>query len=326
MDFNIAAAFWFASRGTGWLYQPQNPQRLGTLDGGDTGEDTATVHSPTARARADREVDITPPATIVVKTATANGAVESSAEHARSSTVIENPAQEIVGSRVARMKATKVNKNMDELCPVDGCRRLLKAGCVFNVCSRCCLKVQGILDVDGACPAKSVSTTEASRLATSVAANTDGPQERQERFKADAAKQAIRALENHLTTHFEELSAPLQAEALASLLRGDDSACRVRAGRDVHRRSSASTSAVQQAIKWCPVHKSLSKMREFAANRGGGGSSEDRSVTEGGKQLAPKMGGTPSTATLYTSAARVLLVRECLDSNTAAMLFRDAAQ
>lgn len=46
---------------------------------------------------------------------------------------------------VIKKKPKKVNRNMEELCPVEGCRHLLKPGCVFGTCSNCCLKAQQLV-------------------------------------------------------------------------------------------------------------------------------------------------------------------------------------
>lgn len=59
---------------------------------------------------------------------------------------VDDTATEERGCRGKVDMPSKVNKNNDELCPVEGCRRLLKPGCVFGSCSRCCLKAQGLLD------------------------------------------------------------------------------------------------------------------------------------------------------------------------------------
>ncbi|CBJ28319.1 conserved unknown protein [Ectocarpus siliculosus] len=104
---------------------------------------------------------------------------------------------------------TKVNKNGDELCPVDGCRRLLLPGCVLGTCSRCCLKAQGLIEATSAptaaasAPRRSVPPLEKARglpgspigraaaaTATAEATPPDTANERKETAAAAAAAAA----------------------------------------------------------------------------------------------------------------------------------------
>ncbi|CAM9967587.1 unnamed protein product, partial [Ectocarpus sp. 8 AP-2014] len=229
MDFNIAAAFWFASRGKGWLYQPlaQPPSPPppsfdsgvdagaeceapgpaaalkvvpkvgggggGTMCGtpGDSPPSAAVagVFGGPAAAKGVSRVERPSPVTAASSTAAPPASVVASAAGAPPPATVAAPAAVAVGSppgvaaaasaaaaasgagtgvgqsgggssssssscprsRATEAKATgkaktKVNKNGDELCPVDGCRRLLLPGCVLGTCSRCCLKAQGLIE------------------------------------------------------------------------------------------------------------------------------------------------------------------------------------
>ena len=222
----------------------------------------------------------------------------------------------------AANKATKVNKNMDELCPVEGCRRLLKPGCVFAVCSRCCLKAQGLIDgtaltpeaSEGGPPSAAVVAAKASAAAAAAAATVEGaagvaPSESATQrllCKARAVEEASQALKDHLTEHFDDLSEPFQAEALAALLlKRGNSRCQVRPGRNIHFQALALASGARQSTKWCPVHKRRSK-----GGQGGGGGDQHATAarTKSGVE-ARTLKKRSMAPTSFTSNARVLLVR-----------------
>lgn len=314
MDFNIGAAFWFASRGTGWLYHnaPQltvaRPERahddlVRTMEPQDATVCTGPEINggPTCSAPGGRTI---PDAKTILEAAAVVDAEEKEKLAAgilqkgetKSPACNGNDVGNLVGGNGKLKKAAKMNKNMDELCPVEGCRRLLRPGCIFGLCSRCCLKVQGLLDAAGSrCSASSPETRPAAAVA----------RDKQGLFKARAAAEALRALEDHLTEYFEDLQTPFRVEALATLLRRDDETCRVRSGRDIHYRSPGSTSGGRQPIKLCPIHKSRS--REATECKSGRPTPCGRKLGTGEKWLA----GRSVSATMFTSAARVLLVSAC---------------
>lgn len=214
MDFNIAAAFYFASRGRGWLYEaPAQPPLPSSIH-------PRTPVDPVLKAsnilRASLEI---PRVTASQETENAL----SMETPGRVNTVEEEDVARNYGS------VNKVNKNLERLCPVGGCRRLLKPGCVFDICSKCCLKTQGLLDA-------SMSNGGSSRDPdTTRGGMKDGKAtERQRLCKAHAEAEALRALEIHLLSKFAKLLAPFRAGELASLLL---------LGRD------------EMATKWCPAHK-----------------------------------------------------------------------
>lgn len=295
MDFNIAAAFWFASAGTGWIYQPPSqPTRLNVKGNDDA--DNSPCRSPHAVAACtDSKVDAS---SGVSARATASGiplvinkdAVIAETFNNSDGIPLASGGCHLGGSTGDGGKAIKINKNMEELCPVEGCRRLLKPGCVFGTCSRCCLKAQGL--VDAACFSRPSTSLET----VTVAAVTPSEEiKSQDLFKARAAAEALKALEDHLAEQFDQLPRPFRAEALAALLRQNESS-RVRTGRDQHRHYSASTSSARQtATKWCPVHKRSSK-----GKRDGGKPKGEAGVERAEDQLMPRA--------MFTSTARVLLV------------------
>ena len=200
------------------------------------------------------------------------------------------------------------------------CRRLFKPGCAFGVCSRCCLKAQGLLDAtlsaDPAQTTPSLLETCADGGDDAGEASTEkGASElRQRMCKARAVADALRALENHLVARFVELSTPFRAEELVSLLGRHDASLRhrVRAGRDQHYRLSAEYSlpakvvaattdaAERRSTKWCPAHK---------RSRSGGvsGNGEGHVTPEAGNGKTAKA-GEEQKSQMYTSEARVLLV------------------
>ncbi|CAM9435194.1 unnamed protein product, partial [Sphacelaria rigidula] len=233
----------------------------------------------------------------------------------------------------------KVNKNMDELCPVEGCRRLLKPGCVFGSCSKCCLKAQQLvstaspanLSVASArgspsnaefltpstsqgCSSKHEArrTTNSQDGATSVERESGladehgvnsclpgarpGVEGKQERCKARAAAQTMRALEDHLVKHFEELSPPFHINHLCAVLRGKLSTREGKTGRDLHARTRA-----QQPTKLCVVHK----RNTFAGHMLGAGQTE-KGTAVGNRNAVPGSGSVSWTK--YKSEARVLMV------------------
>ena len=402
MDFNIASAFWFASSGKGWLYDPPPQQLLPPLSqkgalgggvggvgvvgndvvgvvgdgvgsvsedgvgGGDGGNgggkggggddggkggggDDVEDNGPNIEARgalackvsATNGLPSTPApdvllttwgmssaeptysfAAVTLKPESRGGTTRLPSASASSGDRAGNGARGTDKGKVAN-RATKVNKNMDELCPVKGCRRLLKPGCVFGVCSRCCLKAQGLIDVAASTPDASVServppsvaVVAATAAAAAAAATVSGAagvaavnESEAQRLlcKARAVEEASQALKGHLTEHFDELSEPFKAEALAAiLLKRSDWTCQVRPGRNVHFQALALASGARQSIKWCPVHKRRS--------RGGqvdGG--DDRHATAARAKSGVEAGGLEKrsmSAAMYTSAARVLLVR-----------------
>lgn len=192
MDFNIAAAFWFASSGRGWLYQPPLPPAAAPPS-----PPPASLESLAQQPlRVEGSGDTNPTAGLKEEVSYSGGKVESfttssvephvnitgkaamaGAGHGgkgATATILSEggggglaPTVASVGNTVAEEQERgcckgktppKVNKNNDELCPVEGCRRLLKPGCVFGSCSRCCLKAQGLLDTADSASPRTTST------------------------------------------------------------------------------------------------------------------------------------------------------------------------
>lgn len=242
------------------------------------------------------------------------------------------------------MTANKVNKNSDMLCPVEGCRRLLKPGCVFGTCSRCCLKTQGLLldahaHANANANAESAASGSSSTTPIVVRQPADTPvaavweerpaaavvsaSERQRLFKARAGAEALRALEDHLLEQFDgELSAPFRAEALAELLRvrrkasGDDPGGRDgRYGRPpppLLPLAPRGSGTRVESIKWCSIHKNLRRKEHGGGGWSGGGVTKPEEVeaVEDGEEMAGRRRKkSMSSATMVTSSAKVLLVR-----------------
>lgn len=414
MDFNIAAAFWFASSGRGWLYRPplqsaappspppgpleslRQPPRVGASNDANPPPDPMEEIGCSGR-KIERATALV--ATHANTTGKATGAVVGHSDTGETVATsveagpappmasVDDTATEERGRSGKVDMPSKVNKNNDELCPVGGCRRLLKPGCVFGSCSRCCLKAQGLLDAaagsasltasadleetqsgvfaprqaatsDGhiscsssvsgtratvvgdtakyiveadaarvngsAVPSSGISSSGTSQdesppaAAGVVAGVASGREKKQLQCKAHAVSQALRALEDHLTNHFDELLSPFCADELALLLRRDALTRQVRVGRDVHFRSPAPGPSpagggverekhggndAHKPIKWCPTHKSRS--------RGAGGERGEPGETlrgNGSQVGADVSAGHSASATVFTSAVRVLLV------------------
>ncbi|CAM9789093.1 unnamed protein product [Scytosiphon promiscuus] len=297
MDFNIAAAFWFASRGAGWL---------------DTAMAAAGPPCGSAGSNAPVSEAVVGPGS--------SGVMESSHEW----TSAPSSAGEVVGPGAGARKIgsggqaqaiakSKVNKNRDALCPVEGCRRLLAPGCALGTCSRCCLKAQTLLDAPDATTAaaaaaaaavstacSSTPTSEKTDIILPGAALTSVSEksERQRSFKARAEAEAWRALEDHLLERFrDDLSAPFEAEALAGVLQqlsgyrgeaGRDSATsRFEPGRDrrdTHRlpppAPGSAAAGERLPFRWCPAHKKSHNRRK--ERRGTGCSPAPLRVCVGG--------------------------------------------
>lgn len=131
-----------------------------------------------------------------------------------------------------------MNKNMDALCPVEGCRRLLAPGCALGTCSRCCLKGQGLLDasttttpVSTACLSESLSKKTAQVSPGAVVApgsipvdTTAGEQQRQTSEAAGttgctvaATEVAPATIESEKTERQRSFKARAEAEAWRAL-------------------------------------------------------------------------------------------------------------
>lgn len=402
MDFNIASAFWFASSGKGWLYDPPPREQLlpslpqqdgfcgnvggvgvggdrvgGVVGGSGVGSDSVDgvggncvvsgggggddgsggggeeeINGPNVEARGALagKVSVTnglPSTPVPDVPLTKSGLSSAEPTHSFAAMTIASegrggitrppPASASSGDRVGEgdlrgtdkgkvaNRAKKVNKNMDELCPVEGCRRLLKPGCVFGVCSRCCLKAQGLIDVaastTGASPsermpppaavvaataAAAAAATAAGAAGAAAAAVVSESEAQRLLCKTRALEEASQALKVHLTEHFADLSEPFQAKELAALLlKRGDSTCQVRPGRNVHFQALALASGALQSAKWCPVHK-----RRSRGGQGGGGG--DRHATAASLKSGVEAGGLEKrsmSAASFTSNARVLLVR-----------------
>lgn len=326
MDFNIAAAFWFASSGRGWLYRP--PLQLASPPSTPPAPREPVTQPPHVGASGGRNPPLDPMEEIgcfggKVETVTTLMALHANTTgKAMEAVVGQGDTGEAVATSVEAEptppllasvdktateerersgkgdKPSKVNKNSDELCPVEGCRRLLKPGCVFGSCSRCCLKVQGFLDAAGD------SGTPQKESPAAAEGVVSGPEKKQLQCKAHAVSQALRAVEDHLTNHFDELSSPFCADELALLLRRDSSTRPVRVGRNIHFLSPAPyPGAARQPIKWCPTHKSRSR------GAGGGRGEHGEALRGDGSRIgANGSAGNSTSAAVFTSAARVLLV------------------
>eukprot|EP00903_Cladosiphon_okamuranus_P015321 g14154.t1 len=393
MDFNIAAAFWFASRGTGWLYQPRprppTPRALREEAGADVSDphppprgSTASearesgttadgVGSSTMPPSLPPSLPPTSPATAAVgvlpagsgDSATGTPRAEGHSSHVSSEiptgrTPAAAPAAAAAkdsqegsetsgsgsGGNSKGKKASKLNKNSAELCPVGGCRRLLKPGCVFDMCSRCCLKAQGLVDASAASPssssdtamppetkvdreqataavattADSTSGTAAREEGAAVAGSSARASNRQRACKARAEAEATRALEARLLDRFgPDLPPPFRPEALAALLisrqdagAGASTGAKARPDRYRDRESfcprlaSNSGRARPQPIKWCPIHKRPRRKGESGGD--GGGASPGAEVPDPEEERVGRRLGDPSA--VITSSARVLLV------------------
>lgn len=419
MDFNIAAAFWFASRGMGRLYQPAPvpltpppaapvpltpplPPAAGTVATGDIRCGNLNLYSEeTCRARPcapaipwpSREPGIEVGVTISEEqgfaaagawsvTAVADGK-RPTEEIWFSETVVSglvsggenqrgNGAPSAYGGKshipgsgsgTGQKRSKKVNKNMDELCPVDGCRRLLKPGCVFGSCSKCCLKAQQLVAAAAAAtPSVGTNIADSSwsdrRVAPSVGATSSaacegsetnvpktgktvvtgpdladdigdtssslsnarpGLQGEQERCKARAAAQHLRALEDHLMGHFIELSPPFRVDHLCAVLKRKVSTREARTGRDLHARTRT-----QQSTKVCVVHKRSTPNPVAGDNVGhahvggeiggheharpGGPGAREREVAEAVGERSSLLGSISTSGAPFTSEAKVLLV------------------
>lgn len=259
MDFNIAAAFYFASRGRGWLYEaPTQPPLPST--------------HPQPPVDPVLEASNIVRASLVIPQVTASRRTDDVLSSETRGLVNEVEKGDVGGSYRG---ANKVNKNLERLCPVGTCRRLLKPGCAFGVCSKCCFKTQGLLDV-----AISTSTANDDGCGDPDAARwelkTGEASERQRLCKAHAEAEALRALEAHLLLRFTDLSAPFRAGELASLLLP---------GRD------------EISTKWCPAHKKRRPKGRLASEGRGGEALESRYGERSGRANCE-----------YTTGARVLLV------------------
>lgn len=336
MDFNIAAAFWFAARGVGRLYQPPivEPSSMARgegrtpvascqgqrqdqgqcqdqgrgqgqgLDEALPGQFHAASALPTeithqAESRSPRDPAgvlnaATLPVVVTEEQGQTPGAAAPQSARPRPEEVFladgdarrargqeggdtRDPVEggEEEGEGTIGRKA-KVNRNSEELCPVGGCRRLLKPGCVFGVCSKCCSRAQGLLvrtdaPADaGAAPSRrppgadavmagSRSPAGAPRPDSGTVAPADGEasegspppaeeaggrgavpearrQAQQRLCKARALARANRALEDHLLRRFG-LAPPFCAQEVASVLLEVVAALPVKTGRDLHRRN-----------------------------------------------------------------------------------------
>lgn len=261
-------------------------------------------------------------------------------------------------------RSKKFNKNMDELCPVNGCRRLLKPGCVFGSCSKCCLKVQQLVAAAAAgtplvatsiadpsssdtrvmpsvCTAKSAAREgngpNAPKMGKTVIAGPDladdvgdtssrvsdarpGLQGEQERAKARAVVQHLRALEDHLTEHFVQLSPPFRVDHLCAVLRQKVLTRAARTGRDLHARVPT-----RQSTKLCVVHKRSTSSNSVAGDnvghgnlggemdghghaRLGGQGAQKREAAESVGSRSPGLGSLSTSWVPFTSEAKVLLV------------------
>lgn len=354
MDFNIAAAFWFAARGVGRLYQPPlmpSPAARATTSGRMRGAQVCDV---------DASPEVTPTCIQEPKTLKPSSLPHEMGvlQRERTSTITTGVARDVKENGVSKSMRTrelssgesksrgdgygekdmvpripKVNKNMEELCPVDGCRHLLKPDCVIGTCSRCCSRIQQLVVRADPYPIRGVAAvgTDASHHAVDCeqsqgilkeqrTEHEHVEQQDQERvFKARAVAQAAQALENHVMAHFKELTRPFRANQLGSLLRTRAGIRPVKAGRDLHSCSHRAllptpctyTSPSEmgrdwstlQSIKLCPVHKNapVGKVGHGSRTREAGMDSVD---SKEGCEFHEAAG----SGKLFRSEAKVLLV------------------
>lgn len=255
MDFNIAAAFYFASRGRGWLYEAPAQPPLPSSTHPRPPVDPVLEASNIIRA------------SLEIPQVTASRQTENALSMETPVLVNAVEKEDVVRSYRG---GNKVNKNLERLCPVGGCRRLLKPGCAFDVCSKCCLKTQGLLDA-------SISNDDSYGDPDSTRREMKDREasERQRLCKAHAEAEALRALEVHLLSKFAELLAPFRAGELASLLL---------LGRG------------EMSTKWCPAHKKRRPKGRLASE----GDALERRYRE-------RPGGAKFE---YTTGGRVLLVND----------------
>ncbi|CAN0040905.1 unnamed protein product, partial [Discosporangium mesarthrocarpum] len=174
MDFNVASAFWFASRGKGRLYHPRPHPPLppwSPLASAPPPSATSELRlTRAAKGFLARDVPCpcrhgnprprSPPA----------APPPSDGERAFGHTCDQGALPDIsggesvtegVGERVPLVRATGGSKSRVRgrgagpggggggrghvVCPVEGCRHLLKPSCRFGVCKRCCARVQRLL-------------------------------------------------------------------------------------------------------------------------------------------------------------------------------------
>ncbi len=115
MDLNIGTAFWFASRGVGYLRSPYSEDELRRVMGATNGESLRPVlrHGPGgAAAGVGRQL---------VFKETRDGAAATAEEE-----------EEEEGKKETRTEGGQ------ERCTQEQCRRVLKKGCPHRLCKRCC--------------------------------------------------------------------------------------------------------------------------------------------------------------------------------------------